>query len=168
MAQRDQRRRGQERQQTAHEGAPAPRTLGAQVADGVDRDHGEEDRYHGEDDETQRVEREPVAEDGGAGHCPERPDEREVRGGGRDHPGVPEPRRAMGVGRRGGDQRHQQEREKAHQSLSSVRRAELSESNSRLMWNTTMPMMNTPTKTSSSTPISTRNGTRSAWLSPKT
>ena len=47
-----------------------------------------------------------------------------------------------------------------YDSLSSVSCADDIESNSRLMWNTTIPMMNAPTNTSSSTPISMRNGTR--------
>ena len=68
-------------------------------------------------------------------------------------------------------ERHQQRQptddEQSHQSVNSLSRVESSESNSRLMWNTTMPMTNTPTKTSSSTPSSSRNGTLSVCVRPK-
>ncbi len=168
MTEGDQRGRRQEAQQTAHEGAAPAGVLGGEIADGVDRDYGEQDAHDRQDDQAERVDGEPIAEDGAAGSGPERYDEQQVRDRDGEQPAAAKPRRPVAVGNRGGQEREEHQSGEAHQSLSSVSRAELSESNSRLMWNTTIPMMNTPTNTSSSTPSSTRNGTRSAWLSPKT
>ena len=168
LAQSDQRGGGQECQEAAHEGSTvAPRHAG-QVTNCVDRRKDEQDRCHREDDQAQRVDCQPAVEHRGCWRDPERPDQRRVDRGRRDQEAGAPGRKAScrECGNAGREKRHRNEREEAHQSASSVSRVESRESNSRLMWNTTIPMMKTPTKTSRSTPSSRRNGTRSVCVRP--
>src|SRR6185437_2950310 len=170
LAQCHERGGTEEAEQTADEHAPAALSLATKVAHRMERRREEEDAGEREHDEAQRISCQPAAEHRRRGHDPERRDQREVRRRhGHEHADAPayEAARRSGERHRGGQRGKRTERDQAHQSVNSSRRAESSESNSRLMWKMTMPMTNTTTKRSSRTPSSSRNGMLSVCVSPK-
>src|SRR6185503_14282369 len=139
----------EEAEQAAHEEAAASRVLHPQIAYRVGGEHDEEHAHQAEDDESQRIGREPAVELGAGRPEPQRDHQHEVEGGRAQQPAHPLARAPPRRRHQRADERNQDQGDEPHQSFSSVRWVELSESNSRLMWNTTIPMMNTPTNTSS-------------------
>jgi hypothetical protein len=133
VAHADERGAGEEREQAADERAPAAWVLAAQIAHGIGGHDHEEQAYGSEHHKSERIERQPAVEHRRRRIDPRLTHEREVQHGHRDEPGGAVGHRTMCIGADGAEHRQEHHREQHHHSWSSVRRAESSESNSRLM-----------------------------------
>ena len=138
MTYRDERGAGQEREQAARERPSTARVLVAQISHRGHGDDREQPAHRREHDEPQRIERQPTVEHGCRRVDPRIGHQHDVQGG---HPD--EPRRTVGDRSPGPPSKRvraeraqggkQYQREQHRHSFSAVRRAESSESNSRLM-----------------------------------
>ena len=168
LAESDQRTGGEEREQTGHEQAAAPGALVSEVPNGVHRRRQEQQAQDREHQKPEPIRRDPARQRWFRPRDPDQGHNRHMHHGRGNQPRGAKHLLAVHIGSQGTERRHRHERQEDHPCFSSSSRAEPSESNSRLMWKTTIPMMNTPTNTSSSTPNSKRNGTRWVWVSPNT